>query len=529
MRQRGITALVVCAAAVAPYLPALDDYFVQDDFGVVWLLAQKPASAFAGWFVSTWMDDIWGYTPDEIRPFPAVTYQVAAWWGAASPVANHVINVAFHAGNTLLVLALARRVAGLGAWPAALAALVFAWLPIHPETVAWVTGRVDSMPALFYLASFLAYAGWRDRPSAGRYAASLALFFVALFSKQNTVTLLPALVLFDAIVRAVRPRASWAWVRPYVPFAALTLGYLALRYALFGEVARESLLASQRTDALLQLASRHLSRIVAGEVVPAGVLAGGLAAAGVLAGAALAVSGADRRRLCRAAVYFAAVWVPLGIAPTLVAGYESPRHVYLASSGWAVVVGIAAQALWHARPPLLMRTVVAGVAAVALGVYAARLAVEIRAWGVRAAISRQAVADLEREAAQAPRGALIIAGAPARSWEWSLPFAARPPYASSDLTSRTHIIWPMLLDCCRGQWHDRARATLESWARSPGPPPVVVLHWDAATGRRARVSDADDPFLRSLMRALADTGGPQALQGGLDGALAIASRAAARP
>ena len=38
---------------------------------MVALLASKPATYFPRWFVTTWMDDIWGYTPDEIRPFPA--------------------------------------------------------------------------------------------------------------------------------------------------------------------------------------------------------------------------------------------------------------------------------------------------------------------------------------------------------------------------------------------------------------------------------------------------------------------------
>ena len=34
------------------------------------------------------MEDIWGYTPDEIRPFPALSYQIAAVFGAASPTAE---------------------------------------------------------------------------------------------------------------------------------------------------------------------------------------------------------------------------------------------------------------------------------------------------------------------------------------------------------------------------------------------------------------------------------------------------------
>ena len=61
---------VVALAAILPYLSTLGDYFVRDDFGVVQLLAQKPWSSFPRWFATPWMDDIWGYTPDEIRPLP---------------------------------------------------------------------------------------------------------------------------------------------------------------------------------------------------------------------------------------------------------------------------------------------------------------------------------------------------------------------------------------------------------------------------------------------------------------------------
>ncbi len=49
-------------------------------------------------------------------------------------------------------------------------------------------------------------------------------------------------------------------------------------------------------------------------------------------------------------------------------------------------------------------------------------------------VSRQAVADIEREARAAPSGTLIIAGAPRRSWDFALPHALRPPFTGDDLT-----------------------------------------------------------------------------------------------
>ena len=71
-----IAALVIAVAAVVAYLSTLGNYFVRDDFGVVQLLASKPASYFPRWFYTSWMDQIWGFVPDEVRPFPAVSYQL---------------------------------------------------------------------------------------------------------------------------------------------------------------------------------------------------------------------------------------------------------------------------------------------------------------------------------------------------------------------------------------------------------------------------------------------------------------------
>ena len=90
--------------------------------------------------------------------------------------------------------------AGLAPGPARFAAVVFAVLPMQAESVAWITGRVDSMPACFYLASFLFFAAWRAGGTRSLYAGSVVCCFVALFSKQNTMTLPAALVLYDAIV-----------------------------------------------------------------------------------------------------------------------------------------------------------------------------------------------------------------------------------------------------------------------------------------------------------------------------------------
>ena len=60
------------------------------------------------------------------------------------------------------------------------------------------------MPAFFYLGSFLAYVKWRRDESVRWYAASLAIFFVALFTKQNTITMVATIGAYDLLVRRGR-------------------------------------------------------------------------------------------------------------------------------------------------------------------------------------------------------------------------------------------------------------------------------------------------------------------------------------
>ena len=70
--------------------------------------------------------------------------------------------------------------------------------------------------------------------------------------------------------------------------------------------------------------------------------------------------------------------------------------------------------------------------------YTVGLHAEVADWNVRARVSQKVVADLEREALATPEGSLLIVGAPVRSWEWALPFAARTAL-HSDRSRRTRV------------------------------------------------------------------------------------------
>jgi hypothetical protein len=513
-RKTRLASLLVCVAAIVPYLSTLNRYFVRDDFGVVQLLASKPAGYFPRWFVSSWMDRIWGYNPDEIRPFPAASYQLTALGGAASPFLHHVLNVLIHATNGLLVMALARLAAGLSLPAAAFAGVVFVILPVQVESVAWITGRVDSMPALFYLATFLAYVLWRQRGSMHWYVSALAIFFVALFTKQNTITMVGTLVAYDVIVDR---RVFWPlWplgplalsVRPYVPFALMTAAYLYLRYLLFGEVAREGTLNARGLHDFQIIVARHIRHIVIGNM-------NGSEAWVWLALVALIVVfivAARVSRTWRALTYFGPVWWFIGIAPILVAGYSSPRHVYLAACGWAIVLAIVFDMIktMGGSGAMARRAAIAYVALIGV-VYAVGLQREIHEYNLSADVSHKVVLDVRDTALASREGTLVIVGAPPRSWEWAMPFAAQPPFVRTDLTERVPIIYPRALACCTAAWFDRTREALKAWSASGSRDLVVALRWDRDTGALARATERDNPQLPALIRSLLEMQKPDEL------------------
>jgi hypothetical protein len=522
-RRERLAWTAVCVAACLPYLRTVSDYFIQDDFGVVQLLAARPWSTFPRWFTMPWMEDIWGYVPDEIRPFPAVSYQITSLPGAAVPELHHVLNIALHAANGLLVLAIARSAAGLSLAGACAAAIAFVLLPAAAESVAWITGRVDSMPALFYLAAFLAYVRWRRgaRASSRLYVWSLVWFFFALFSKQNTITLVVALAAYDLFVARRPVRLSWRWVLPYVPFALMTAGFLALRYLVLGEVLRESQLSSQRFGEFGGIVARHLQRIVLGDIgdvpVPLAALAVAYVAAAVVAFAR--ADRASRREAASVLLYFGPVWIALGLAPTVAAGYESPRHAYLAAAGWTIVVGIAFDLLRKRRsgPQELSSawawagTVMTAGILVAYGILLHRTVAD---WSLRAAVSERAVTVLERQVVEAQPGSLVLIGVPPLSWEWATPFAVRPPFAGSDLRTRAFVVAPRLLHCCRGTlWENETRTALRRWERLPGAS-VVALFIDDR-GEVRRLTSTDDPDLTVLVRTLRTTESGDDLDGAI--------------
>ncbi len=113
-----------------------------------------------------------------------------------NPRGHHATNLLFHVANTLLLFWLLAQVTG-ALWPSALVAALFAWHPLHVESVAWMAERKDVLSTFFWITTMWAYVWYVERPNLKRYLLVLCPFCLGLMAKPMLVTLPFVLLLMD--------------------------------------------------------------------------------------------------------------------------------------------------------------------------------------------------------------------------------------------------------------------------------------------------------------------------------------------
>jgi len=216
LRGRSALLLVLLAATLLAYLPAIRGGFIWDDDP--YITANPNVQQLGG----LWR--IWTDLRSAPQYYPLVT--TSFWlefrlWGL-HPEGYHVVNVMLHALNAALLGSVLRRTEVPKAWAAA---LFFALHPVHVESVAWIVERKNLLSGFFYLAalsSYLRFSGLDhelSRPGRGRdYGWALGLFVCALLSKTTTCSLPVALVL---LLWWKRGRLNVPDVAPLAPFFAV--------------------------------------------------------------------------------------------------------------------------------------------------------------------------------------------------------------------------------------------------------------------------------------------------------------------
>ena len=130
------------------------------------------------------------------HPLTWLSHQLDCSLFGVRAAGHHGMNLLFHAANTVLLLLVLRRLTGTLGRSAVVAAL-FAWHPLHVESVAWVAERKDVLCAFGWLLTLLAYARYVARPGVLNYLLVAGGCALALLAKPMAVTLPCVLLLLD--------------------------------------------------------------------------------------------------------------------------------------------------------------------------------------------------------------------------------------------------------------------------------------------------------------------------------------------
>jgi Flp pilus assembly protein TadD len=167
-----------------------------------------------------WTNLVWALKSSEQanwHPLTWVSHQLDCTLFGVTAGGHHLVNLLFHVTNTLLVFLFLRGATG-ALWRSAFVAALFAWHPLHVESVAWAAERKDVLSTFFWLLTLMAYVRYAQkqsrvesrgsramigspaldaRPSTLDYFAALFLFALGLMSKPMVVTLPFVLLLLD--------------------------------------------------------------------------------------------------------------------------------------------------------------------------------------------------------------------------------------------------------------------------------------------------------------------------------------------
>jgi Flp pilus assembly protein TadD len=202
LTKNQLTALICLALAVvttALYWPMTHHNFVNfddDDYitnnshvqagltraGVIWAFQ---TGAAANWHPLTWL-----------------SHMLDCQLYGLYPGGHHSTSLIFHVATSVLLFLLLKQLTG-ALWRSAFVAALFAWHPLHVESVAWAAERKDVLSAFFWMLTLMAYARYaRESKVQGPkskvfYGLSLLAFACGLMSKPMVVTLPFVLLLLD--------------------------------------------------------------------------------------------------------------------------------------------------------------------------------------------------------------------------------------------------------------------------------------------------------------------------------------------
>jgi len=406
-RRPWLTLAAILIIAAVPYLNALGNGFVYDDYQQILI---NPYLRSFHYLRTIFTTSVWSFlggaagVTNYYRPLMTFGYLLCFKLFGPSAFAFHLVSLLMHLAVVLLVYQVTASLFR-DRDIAALTALMFALHPIHSESVDWIAAVTDIEVALFFLAGFWFYlriprlvASRPDRRWLSAQAGLLLCLALALLSKEQALMLPVLCTLFEHFYRDDRALTTpGKKIARYAPAWLLVPVYLLLRIRLLGSLVPANWVRPGVTveDAVLS-AGALLFQYVGKMLWPARLCAyyvfpvswtvllpevlGGIVVA--LAGAALFVLWWRARLVSFGMIWFLVTLLPVLDVRVMPIAAFAERYLYLPSVGFCWMLAWAALRLWRLAdgPRRTWRVALATAGALLANLAIARTVIRNRDW-----------------------------------------------------------------------------------------------------------------------------------------------------
>lgn len=215
-------AFVLSAIVFVTYYPELRMGFYLDDYNYLERAGRTDWSNALVQVFDPRLQTLW------YRPLQAIQFFIEYQLLGGNANAYHLVNIAFHAINVLLLGALVWRISEkwlLGF----VSALFYSTFSVYMSGVSWI-GIVDPLAAIFYLLSLWFWWAYLKKGDWQHYLLALGAFVLALMSKQVAVTIPVVFLLMDRLLvgGAISPARL---LRRYSLFVVMAFVFAIIQFA----------------------------------------------------------------------------------------------------------------------------------------------------------------------------------------------------------------------------------------------------------------------------------------------------------
>jgi len=213
MKKNLIAVLLIIALGIVCYANSLPNDFVWDDGQ---LIKDNLFIRSLNHLPQIFTTDLHHFSfegSNFYRPIQTISYLLDYQLWKLRPFGYHLTNLILHLISAILLYFLIKKIFSQGKL-ALITALLFVASPLNTQAVSYISGRADSLAALFIIAAFLLYLyqrrGW-----------SLLCFIFAGLSKETALVFPLLLIIYELIFDKK--------LKNTIPYCLISIGFIILR------------------------------------------------------------------------------------------------------------------------------------------------------------------------------------------------------------------------------------------------------------------------------------------------------------